>query len=179
MSANTKKRLIQAALTVLAKKPRASMDDIAEAAQVGRATLFRHFRSRKELMRELNLEAERRYEAAVRPILEKDLDARETLKLIVAALIPIGDGFHFLNYEPFHTGDPIIDGVYQRQMQDWKKLVEKLKSEGVIAPDAPTAWAASILEAMIFTTWNSIHDGDIAPNSAPELVVRTFLKGLS
>lgn len=178
MGTNTKNRILQTAFTLLAKNPKASMDDIAAAAEVGRATLFRQFRSRKELMRELILDAGRRFNAAVVPIVEKNLSARETLEQIVAALIPIGDGFHFLNYEPFNPQDPVVAGVYNRQMEAWKKLAARLKSEGVIAADVPPAWTAAILDALIFTAWNSIHDGDIAPNSATELVMRT-VKGLA
>ncbi|MBU0960529.1 MAG: TetR/AcrR family transcriptional regulator, partial [Proteobacteria bacterium] len=64
---------------VLAKNPKASLNEIAEAAEVGRATLFRYFKSRKQLIHELVVEADKKLENATKPIVEKNLNARDTL----------------------------------------------------------------------------------------------------
>ena len=49
--------LLRAVLPVLSKKPAASMDEIADAVHLGRATLFRRFGSRDGLIRALMLES--------------------------------------------------------------------------------------------------------------------------
>jgi AcrR family transcriptional regulator len=42
--------IAEAAMRVLAQQPQASMAEIAEASGLGRATLYRHFRNRSELV---------------------------------------------------------------------------------------------------------------------------------
>lgn len=54
-----------------------------------------------------------------------------------------------------------------------------MKRDGVIAQDIPVSWASMCLAALIFSVYESVRAGDLAPNSAPDLVLRTFLNGLS
>lgn len=174
-----KERMLTLAMAILAKNPKASLDKIAEAADVGRATLFRHFKSRKQLIRELIDEAERRVETATRPILDQSLPATETLENIVRVLVPIGPSFHFLSSEAIHLESQGMESIYTRQLPLMKELAARLKQDGVVAQDIPRAWVAAVLDHLIYTAWITISDGDIAPNQAPELVLATFLKGLA
>jgi AcrR family transcriptional regulator len=175
----TKEKLLNLSLSILAKNPKASLNDIAEAADVGRATLFRHFNSRKQLIRELIDEAERRIEKTTQPILEQNLPAAETLEKIIRVLVPIGASFHFLSAEAIHVEGDGVDTIYNKQLVLMTDLSTRLKTEGVIAPDIPRAWVAAVLDNLIYTAWVTISDGDIAPNQAPELVLTSFLRGLS
>lgn len=52
-----------------------------------------------------------------------------------------------------------------------------LKYEGVVAPEIPDAWITASMEKLMFTAWECIQSGDIAMKDAPDLVLRTFLKG--
>ncbi len=54
--AGTRERIIEAARTLLAQRPSASAEEVAAAASVSRATFYRHFRSRDDLLAELELE---------------------------------------------------------------------------------------------------------------------------
>lgn len=174
-----KAKMLSLAMTILAKNPKASLNDIAEAADVGRATLFRYFKSRKQLIRELIDEAERRIDSATRPILEKNLDTGETLEQIIRALVPIGASFHFLSSESIHSDTGGIETIYNTQLLLMKELSARLKADGVVAPDIPGAWVAAVLDNLIYTAWVTISEGDIAPNQAPELVLKSFLRGLA
>lgn len=91
----TREKVINLAMHVLAKNPKASLNEIAEAAEVGRATLFRYFKSRKQLIHELVVEADRKLENATRPIVEKNLNARDTLEEFIKVLVPSGRVFIF------------------------------------------------------------------------------------
>lgn len=174
-----KERMLNLAMNILAKNPKASLNEIAEAADVGRATLFRHFKSRKQLIQELIHEAERRVKVATRPILEKNLPAVETLTQIVQVLVPIGSSFHFLSSEAIHSDSQGVESIYTRQLPLMKDLATRLKNEGAVAADIPKDWTAAVLDHLIFTAWTTISDGDIAPNQAPELVLTSFLHGLT
>lgn len=174
-----KEKLLDLALYVLAKKPKASINEIAEAVGVGRATLFRYFKSRKQLIHELVVTADRRLEQATRPIIEQDLDARDTLVQFVRVLVPLGASFHFLNSEQIYAEATGIEDMYRNQLLRLKNLANRLKAEGVVAPDVPMAWVAAVLDNLIYTAWITVSDGDIAPNDAPGLVIQSFLHGLA
>lgn len=175
----SKEKMLKLAMYILAKNPKASLNEIAEAAEVGRATLFRHFKSRKQLLHALVVDADNKLEKATRPIIEKKLSARDTLGEFVGVLVPLGASFHFLNSEQMSSEDSDIANLYRNQLVRLKDLSFRLKSEGVVSPDVPLAWIAAVLDNLIYTAWITVSEGDIAPNDAPDLVLRSFLTGLA
>lgn len=175
----TREKIINLALLILAKKPKASLNEIAEAADVGRATLFRYFKSRKQLIHDLVEEADRKLENATRPILDQQLSARETLEQFVKVLVPLGVSFHFLNSEHLQPEDSGLEELYENQLLRLKELSIRLKDEKIVDAQIPLAWIAAVLDNLIYTAWVTVSEGDIAPNDAPKLVLRSFLEGFS
>lgn len=172
-------KLIQTAMRVLAQNPQATLEQIAEAADMTRTTLFRHFRTRQKLICALSLESYRRCcTEAMDPILATSVPPEEKLRQIVNALIPLGAAFHFLSYEPYHSSDPDIERMCNSYLERWRVLVTALNAEGLIASDIPVVWVTTLLDMLVFGAWESIHRGDLAPNTAGELVVRTFFRGV-
>lgn len=171
--------MLTLAMDIFAKNPKASLDEVAKKANVGRATLFRYFKNRKQLVRELFEEAGRRVDTVTTPILAENLPAAETLDKIVHVLVPVGASFHFLSTETIQTDDPEMETIFNTQLAFIKNLSARLKAEGVVAQDIPKAWVAAVLDNLIFTAWMTISEGDIAPNDAPELVLTAFLKGFA
>ena len=178
MKLTTREKIIKAAITTLAQKPFSTLDDIARAADVGRATLYRHFESRAVLIREMILEAGEKMEVEVSPIFDSRLPAKEKLKELVMKLIPLGASLHFSVYEPLHKKDPDVIHSYKKYLAKLRGLCSELKKEGVALPGIPTAWLAASLDKLIFTAWESIQSGDIAANDAPELLMRSYLNGI-
>lgn len=166
-------------MVVLARNPLASLEQIADAAGLARATLFRHFKTRRLLLRELTFEAYRRCAAVMTPVLDGPLPPLEKLRQAVAGLVPLGAAFHFLSYEPYRTADPELESLNVRYVERWRSLMSELRQEGVLAPDIPEVWAADVLDGLVFGAWESIYRGDLAPNTAAPLVVRTFLQGVT
>lgn len=175
----TREKVINQAMQVLAKNPKASLNEIAEAAEVGRATLFRYFKSRKQFIHELVVEADRKLENATTPIIEKKLNARDTLEEFITVLVPLGASFHFLNSGQVHSEGSGIEDLYRNQLVRLKELSKRLRAEKVVAADIPLAWIAAVLDNLIYTAWVTVLEGDIAPNDAPGLVLYSFLNGLS
>ncbi|WP_135080160.1 TetR/AcrR family transcriptional regulator [Terasakiella sp. SH-1] len=174
----TRLLIIQTAIQLLSQKPHATLNDIAKAAQIGRATLHRHFKNREDLILCITLDALHQTEKACAPVMANAATAKDALWELFKAMIPIGDHYGFLAQEFDVMDQPEVASLYQQQIMALRDLIEGLKKEGHIAADIPTAWAASLVDTLIYSTWSAIHKGDLAPNEAPSLALRTILNGL-
>ncbi|MEM8963375.1 MAG: TetR/AcrR family transcriptional regulator [Acidobacteriota bacterium] len=178
MRPSTRDTLIQSAITTLAAQPGASLEDIAQRAGVGRATLHRHFGSRDGLIHALTREAIAATDRAMVDI-SRDTSATEILRAVIEAIVPLGDQYHFLTLEAATKTDPEITAEIDRQLREMSELVAAVKQEGTIATDVPDAWVVAALDALIYAAWTSAHEGWIARRDAPGLVFRTIIGGLS
>ena len=171
--------VLQAAATVLAANPGASLAQIAEAAGVGRATLYRHFSSREDLIQALAMESLREIEESTADIESRATSARHALELVFAAVAPLGERYQFLTREAGLFNDPELARETERQMAEMKELIEAAKDEGSIAADVPTPWVLAAFDALIYAAWTAVDEGSVARNDAGGLAFRTLLEGLS
>lgn len=170
--------LLDAAATVLAENPSASLSEIAARAGVGRATLHRHFTSREALIATLTREALERIDRVAKSAMAPAESASEALWLILEAIVPLGDRYHFLTRQAEADDNPEVARLMARQAADSAELIEALKAEGAIAPEVPTGWAVAALDSLIYAAWSAVEDGSVARRDAPALVHRTLLQGL-
>lgn len=91
--------ILEAASHVLAEHGEATMAEIADAAGVGRATVYRYYPSRETLLRALALEA---FEDLAARIADADLDhagVEEAIERIVRAVLAVGVRYAILVQE--------------------------------------------------------------------------------
>ncbi len=175
---STKDEILKGAAAVLAKNPGATFAELAEKIGIGRATLYRYFAKRDDLIKALALFSLQEIDEAVRPLLQQAMPSHDLLYAIIEVLIPIGERFHFLSTDEFDVWtDAEVKQVYERQDKELGQLIEFMKQEGKFRLDIPTAWIVAVFDNLIYTAWVSIQDGDIAPNQAPSLVYETLMKG--
>ncbi|MCZ6655840.1 MAG: helix-turn-helix domain containing protein [Gammaproteobacteria bacterium] len=168
----TRNAIIDAAIIVLAGNASATMSEIALKAGVGRATLHRQFRSRDDLIRAIKDQCIRETDEASAAADHPNAPAFERLRAMFAAIIPLGDRYHFLTFEG--ASDDAITNRYQREL-DW---VETLKNDGELAADVPTSWVVAQIDQLVWTAWCEVAAGRVALADAPALAVRTLTKGL-
>lgn len=180
MAQNTRERIIRQAIACIAQNPNASLEDIAEAAGVGRATIYRYFNSRTDLIRKLKITAGTRLTGMVDPILKTGLTALEKLAAVVEKCIPMGADLHVVTYlnRVCKEDDPRVMDIYETHLDQMRRMENELKDQEAIPRDIPPAWVMASLESLVFAAWEKIESGDIAPNAAPELVMGSFLSGL-
>ncbi|MEM1180619.1 MAG: TetR/AcrR family transcriptional regulator [Acidobacteriota bacterium] len=174
---SSRQSLVDAAIRILASQPGASLDEIARAAGVGRATLYRHFGSRDGLVRELALASIAETDEAVSRV-PRDTSAVEQLRGVLEAVVPLGDRFHFLSQENQVMQDADIAPQVERQLEGLSSLIASVKAEGGLAPDVPDAWVVAAIDSLIYAAWSSVHGGWVARREAPKLVFRTIMRGL-
>lgn len=179
MSQDTRDRIIKQAIACIAQNANAGLDEIAAVAGVGRATLYRHFKSRLDLLNAIKLAAGEQLMAVVDPVLKAKIPAREKLINIVTQLVPLGASLNVSTYftQPFKDEDPGVRSTYYRHIAQARQLGQELKDEEAVSPEIPLVWLVSSLDSLIFAAWEKVDSGDIAPKQAPWLVLRTFLAG--
>ena len=170
----SKDTLVSDAITLLSSKPAASMEEIAKAIGVGRATLFRHFKSRQALIDEIDLQCNKRLRQATAPFLTLDLPADKILFLLVQALIAEGEIFHFLTLESVNIHNPEIEKERQQELAELAQLVEQLAEQGKINNQLPTEWIAGVIDQLIILAWQMIRQGKLTPQKATQWVWSTL-----
>lgn len=174
---SARQSLLDAATILLAENPGASFIEIAEAAGVGRASLYRHFPTREDLIRELSLEAIRATDKASSHIMSDAASATDALRLSVEAMIPLGDRYYFLTRLPVME-DEEVNRHIKRQNSEMLMLIKAVQQEGSIDPKLPANWAVAVFNGLIYTAWQVMAEEGLSTEDAASLVFRTLLNGL-
>lgn len=175
---SARQALLDSATVLLAENPGASFIEIAEAAGVGRASLYRHFPTREDLIRELCLEALSTVDEAVSHIYWKAKSAGEALEMTIQAMVPLGDRLNFLANIGEVT-DKKVAAKMKQQDQDMIKLIVAVQKEGLLDQDVPPEWVNGVFTGLICTAWHSMAKRQLSAPAAAELVSRSLFKGLS
>ena len=168
--------IIEASIQTLLINPSAGMSDIAEAAGVGRRTLYRHFESREALIEKLILLSVEELRAASTPI--QQLTGRAAIEAYIEVKMPLADRFHFLT--TLWTGTEESEAIKQideQLLNEMATLVEQAKEAGEIDPGLPTMWIVSFYEGSLMAAWWLIAAGDLTIDDAVTYVKRSFFSG--
>ena len=153
LHARVSSAILEAAAAVLAERgEQASMADVAAAAGMARATVYRYFPNREALFEALGrlaleeagerLEAGRLEEVAVAQAFER----------AVRALAAVGDSFVVVSRESART-DP---AEFERRVASPRRgLIERAQSSGEVRDDLPAAWLMESLIGIIVSGMQS------------------------
>ncbi len=176
--ATTKENILKSASVVLARNPSVTYADLAQQIGIGRATLYRHFAKREDLIKALMIFSLNEIDQVVQPLLAQSLTSEQYLYKMIEVLIPIGERFHFLSQADWDAWeDDDVKSIYLRQDQEFREVIDYMQKEGKIRTDMPPAWIGAVFNNLIFTASDTLRAGDIARNDAADLVYKTFLTG--
>lgn len=190
MAVPTDDALLDGAAALLAARPAASMDDVARAVGVSRATLFRRFPSRSALVGALCRQAVEAFVAATEPVAEDladdlaedptgDLggDCVSALRGLVARLVPLGSRYGLL------TSQPLDDLVEQELLgraaageDRIRALVRRGQEAGSFRVDVDPEWVLTALTWLVGGAADGVRLGRLAPARVEAAVTDTVLR---
>lgn len=132
--------------TFVLQGEQASMNEVAEAAGVARATVYRYFPNREALLDELAANAINDVDVRLSSARVDEVAPEEGIARAVRALVEGGDLFVLLTRERTRS-DP---EQYERKlMQPMRRLFERAQANGDVRADIPVAALAESLLGLI------------------------------
>lgn len=170
-------QVLRAAAALLSRKSTATMDEVARAAGIGRATLHRHFAGRDALVRALEEFGIREFEAAFDNARLDEGTAIEAIKRLVAEAEPNAELLAFLVTEnQLFEGEQVNEG-WARLDARVGALFRRGQHEGDIRIDLSPAWLTEALYGLIGTCAWAVMDGRVAAKDFSYMITELLLGG--
>ena len=165
--------ILEAAARVLATGgEQASMQDVAVAAGVARATVYRYFPNRQALLDELGNLAVRDAGARLASARIDEVPVEEGVARAVRALVEIGDYFIVLARERVQ---PEAEQFDQTIAAPLRRLLERGQATGGIRDDIPSSWLTDSLVGLVVSVLPSAPS--LGKEDTSAAITSLFLEG--
>lgn len=174
--------ILETASHVLAERGDASMNDIAAAAGVGRATLYRHFPTRDALMKALVEEATQDLVTRIRDAGLDGTPVAEALHRLLRAIFAVGDRYLVFTRE-FLTGGhareyrPDKDVVDQFVAAPIRSVLERGVADGTLRTDLGAEAVVQLFGGLIVGALEGSLQRTLGVEAAAAAVASVFLYG--
>jgi TetR/AcrR family transcriptional regulator, mexCD-oprJ operon repressor len=171
--------ILDAATTCLARDPRASINSIAEAAGVGRVTLYGHFDSRSSLIAAVAARAVHQTDEALESV-DIDGDPRAALERLLEASWELTHRFGALVVAAVDAvpADE-LRAAHAGAAQRVEKLLRRGRRDGSFRADMPVSWQVTVIQGVLHAASGAVYNGEITSSKASTLVVETVLGALA
>lgn len=170
-------QVLRSAAALLTRKSTATMDEVAKAAGISRATLHRHFAGRDALVRALEALGIEECEAAVDRARPDEGPASEAVRRLVREIQPAAGLLAFLYGE-----SQLWEG--ERQNDGWLRLDTRIgavfqrgQQVGEFRIDLTPVWLTEALYGLIASCAWATLDGRVAARDFPTMVAELLLGG--
>ncbi|UHA73498.1 TetR/AcrR family transcriptional regulator [Paenibacillus sp. 481] len=170
--------ILDAATELLVEKPTASLNEIADCAGIGIATLHRYIESREQLMLQLGLRATNVVGETVSQIRLDEENDESYIKALIEVLIPLGDKIYFLTHETSLYFSAEMIAAEEKVKEPIRQAIKSLQLTGYFRQDMSSDWILEVLYSLLILTWQQVQQGHIAKKVAPKLVIDTLFHGV-
>jgi AcrR family transcriptional regulator len=126
--------ILEAAARILAEDPAASMQTIAELAEVSRPTVYRHFSNREELIEAIRLEAMTLARERIDAVVASSEPAADALEHLILDLTDIVARYPLLASLIGTQPKPKDHGPPQALIEAFDSLVDRGRRDGTLRP---------------------------------------------
>ncbi|MFM9367749.1 TetR/AcrR family transcriptional regulator [Streptomyces sp. Da 82-17] len=172
-----REQVLRAAASLLTRKSTATMDEVARAAGIGRATLHRHFAGREALVRALEQMCLQELEAALDQASLDDGPADEAVRRLIGGVEPVAPLLAFLVSE-----NQLFEG--DQQNEGWARLDARVSAlfrrgqeQGVFRIDLTPAWLTEAFYGLVGAGAWAVQDGRVAAKEFQYMIVELLLGG--
>lgn len=168
-------QIVATAMRLLADDPEATMQDVAAAAGLGRATVYRHFPTREALTEAIGLAAIDALGAALTACRLDEGDPIAALERGLDAIFTVGERYRVV----MHAGAaaPRKGRRVEAAFRPMREVIERAQAEGALVAGPPPEWLVVAIGALIAAAFGQLAAGTISRDDAPRLVMETALRG--
>ncbi len=171
--------IMDATLACLALNPSASMAEIAQAAGVGRVTLYGHFSSREELIDAVFERTMAKAEAELSAV-DLDGDARRAMRRLVRSSWRIVAASHaLLGAAEAALSSERIRSHHHQPMARVAALIARGQAEGSFRTDQPIEWLTACFHTILHAGATEVRVGRLTETTAAEIIPDTVTALLS
>jgi TetR/AcrR family transcriptional repressor of mexCD-oprJ operon len=168
-------RILDAATACLSRSTTASMAEIAQAAGLGRVTVYGHFPSREALI-EATLARLLTQGETVLAGLDLTGDPRQALRALIASSWRlIAEAGAVLEAAQSALPPGRIRELHAKQARRVEALIHRGQTEGAFRTDLPASWLVSVLHHILKGAAADVSGGRLDPADAPRFIVATVL----
>lgn len=172
-----REQVLRSAAALLTRKSTATMDEVAKAAGIGRATLHRHFAGRDALVRALESLGIQEFEAALDAAALDEGPSEQALRRLIAAVEPSAGLLSFLVTEnQLFEGDEVNEG-WNRLDARVSAFFRRGQERGEIRIDLTPAWLTEALYGLVSTGAWAVQAGRVAGQDFQYMIVELLLGG--
>ncbi|MGK5551943.1 TetR/AcrR family transcriptional regulator [Actinomadura kijaniata] len=168
--------IVDAATDLFARDPGASMVDVARAAGVGRVTLYAHFASREDLVREVLDRAIARSVSAIEAATSEGRAPAEAFDVLVRTCWAQLSRFGRLHQAAQRAlpREEVRRG-HDRPMAHVRDLVARGQAVGDFRADVPADWLVATVYALLHAAADEVEAGRLPGDGAGEILATTLL----
>ena len=170
-------QVLHAAAALLSRKATATMDEVARAAGIGRATLHRHFAGRDALVRALEELGLQEMEAALDRAGLEDGPEDEVVRRLIAEVERVAPQLSFLV-----TENQLFEG--EQHHEGWahadarvSALFRRGQERGVFRIDLTPAWLTEAFYGLVGSGAWAVQDGRVAAKDFQYMIAELLLGG--
>lgn len=167
----TRRLIIDAAIETLGQRQSAPLGEIADAAEVSRSTLHRHFSDRGQLLASMDGECRRRFDEATARARIAEGTALESLTRLGLEYLGLGSVLSLI-FADNALIDP--DSWDDSGEQELTTLIERGHTDQSIDAQLPVGWVVTTLWVLLFGAWQAQISDAVDRHQVPQLLSRTL-----
>lgn len=170
--------VIDAAIELLAARPEAGIQEIADASGVGRSTVYRHFPDRVALFEGLMAEVGDQSAQTAEGIISRGGPATGTLRDLGVAFVELGLHFRFL-YSHRRLSKPSVRArTHDEESPTWGFL-RAAQERGEIRDDQPVSWLSITVLTLSMAMVQDVLAGRIGQEQAGSMLGETLVSAFT